>query len=144
MKPDTEVPRDIDGYIARHPPEVQARLAALRATIRRHAPAAEERISYRMPTFYLGGNLVHFAAFERHVGFYPGAAAIAAFQKNIARYKNGKGSVQFPHAEPLPLHLVDAILAFVVVEHARKVAAKGATRGPQHPAATRATGARKK
>ncbi len=128
MKPETEIAADIDDYVARHPPEVRARLSALRAVIRRHAPAAEERISYRMPTFYLGGNLVHFAAFARHVGFYPGSAAVAAFQKEIACYKSAKGSVQFPHSEPLPLELVAAIVQFRVAQQAQKPAPRSAAR----------------
>lgn len=128
MKSGTHMPVDIDDYIARHPPEVRERLAELRATIRRHAPAAEERVSYGMPAFYLGGNLVYFAAFQRHVGFYPGASGIAAFQREIARYKSGKGSVQFPHDEPLPLELVAAIVQFRVKEQEARHPSKGAAR----------------
>ena len=92
----------------------------MRRTIRKHAPQAEERISYRIPTFYLGGNLVHFAAFDRHVGFYPGASGIAAFKKALAAYESGKGSVQFPHDEPLPLELVAEIVRFRVAEQAAR------------------------
>lgn len=122
----------IDDYIAGHPPEIRARLSAMRATIRKHAPEAEERISYRIPTFYLGGNLVHFAAFDRHVGFYPGPTGIAAFQKALARYKSAKGSVQFPHDEPLPLDLVADIVRFRVAEQAPERAASGRRRpGPK-------------
>jgi uncharacterized protein YdhG (YjbR/CyaY superfamily) len=108
---------NIDEYIAGFPPAVRARLAALRATIRRHAPEAVERISYRIPTFHLGGNLVHFAAFERHIGFYPGPTGIAAFRRALGRYRSAKGSVQFPHDEPLPLDLVGAIVDFRVAEN---------------------------
>jgi uncharacterized protein YdhG (YjbR/CyaY superfamily) len=133
MKSELEIAADIDEYIARHPPEVRARLSALRATICRHAPGAEERISYRMPTFYLGGNLVYFAAFARHVGFYPGASSIPAFQKDIAGYKSAKGSVQFPHSEPLPLELVAAIVQFRVAEQAQRQASKSVTRGRHGP-----------
>jgi uncharacterized protein YdhG (YjbR/CyaY superfamily) len=116
MKDSSAIAATIDEYIAGHPPAVQARLAAMRDTIRQHAPAAEERISYRMPTYYLGGNLVHFAAFAKHVGFYPGPSGIAAFQEALAPYKSAKGSVQFPHSEPLPLALVAAIVQFRVAE----------------------------
>jgi uncharacterized protein YdhG (YjbR/CyaY superfamily) len=116
MKRSDKIAATIDDYIAGHAPEIQARLSAMRATIRKHAPEAEERISYRIPTYYLGGNLVHFAAFARHVGFYPGASGIAAFQKALARYKSAKGSVQFPHTEPLPLELVADIVRFRVAE----------------------------
>lgn len=126
MMPGTGIATDVDDYIARHLPDIQARLSAMRATIRRHAPAAEERISYGMPAFFLGGNLVYFAAFARHIGFYPGAAGITAFQKDIAGFKSAKGSVQFPHSEPLPLELVAAIVRFRVADRVAKAAAKGA------------------
>jgi uncharacterized protein YdhG (YjbR/CyaY superfamily) len=109
----------IDDYIAGFPEAVRVRLLALRATIRAHAPEAEERISYRMPTFHLNGNLVHFAAFERHLGFYPGSTGIAAFRPALARCKSANGSVQFPHDEPLPLELVAAIVEFRVAENGR-------------------------
>ena len=125
MKRSTHVATTIDDYIAGHPPKIRARLSAMRKTIRKHAPEAEERISYRIPTFYLGGNLVHFAAFDRHVGFYPGAAGIAAFQDALAPYKSAKGSVQFPHDEPLPLELVAEIVRFRVAQQASKHMARG-------------------
>lgn len=128
MKRSDDTAATIDDYIARHPPAIRARLSAMRATIRRHAPEAEERISYRIPTFHLGGNLVHFAAFDRHVGFYPGSAGIAAFQKALARYKSAKGSVQFPHDEPLPLDLVAEIVRFRVAQQATRFAATGRRR----------------
>jgi uncharacterized protein YdhG (YjbR/CyaY superfamily) len=134
MKRSGETAATIDDYIAAHPPEIRARLSAMRATIRKHAPEAEERISYRMPTFYLGGNLVHFAAFARHVGFYPGPSGIAAFQKALARYNSAKGSVQFPHTEPLPLELVANIVRFRVAEQAATHAASGRRRPrPEQP-----------
>lgn len=125
MKRTDETATTIDDYIAGYPPEIRKRLSAMRATIRKHAPKAEERISYRIPTFYWGGNLVHFAAFDRHVGFYPGASGIAAFKKALAGYKSAKGSVQFPHGEPLPLDLVAEIVRFRVAEQASKHAARG-------------------
>jgi uncharacterized protein YdhG (YjbR/CyaY superfamily) len=128
MKRSDEATATIDDYIAGHPPKIQARLSAMRATIRQHAPEAEERISYCIPTFYLGGNLVHFAAFDRHVGFYPGASGIAAFKDALAGYKSAKGSVQFPHDEPLPLELVAEIVRFRVAEQATKQAAHGGRR----------------
>jgi uncharacterized protein YdhG (YjbR/CyaY superfamily) len=124
MNASSEIPATIDDYIAGHPPAVRARLAAMRATIREHAPTAEERISYRMPTFYLNGNLVHFAAFAKHVGFYPGPTGIGAFQEALARYKGAKGSVQFPHSEPLPLELVAAIVQFRVAEQGATAVAR--------------------
>jgi uncharacterized protein YdhG (YjbR/CyaY superfamily) len=110
----------IDDYIAGFPPKVRTRLKQMRATIRKHAPDATEKISYRIPTFYLNGNLVHFAAFEHHVGFYPGAAGIAEFRDALSAYHSAKGSVQFPHDEPLPLDVVAKIVDFRVAQNTRK------------------------
>ena len=118
MKSRASSPTAIDEYIASFPPEVRARLSKMRATIRRHAPRAEERISYGIPTFFLDGNLVHFAAFARHIGFYPGPSGIAAFRKALSGFKGAKGSVQFPHDEPLPLDLVADVVKFRVAENA--------------------------
>jgi uncharacterized protein YdhG (YjbR/CyaY superfamily) len=112
-------PTAVDDYIAGFPAPVRARLLELRAVIRRAAPRATERIAYRIPTFHLDGNLVHFAAFERHIGFYPGPSGIAAFRDRLAGYRSAKGSVQFPHDEPLPLDLVADIVRFRVGENAR-------------------------
>ena len=117
MTPET-TPTTIDGYIAEFPPAVAKRLTAMRRTIRKHAPDATERISYRIPTFYMGGNLVHFAGFANHVGFYPGPSGIAAFRDELAPFKGAKGSVQFPHDAPLPLDLVAEIVKFRVEENA--------------------------
>jgi uncharacterized protein YdhG (YjbR/CyaY superfamily) len=125
MKRSDEIVATIDDYIAGYPPKIRARLSAMRRTIRKHAAGAEERISYRIPTFYLDGNLVYFAAFARHVGFYPGAAGIAAFRDALAGYKSAKGSVQFPHAEPLPLALVAEIVRVRVAQQADKRALRG-------------------
>jgi uncharacterized protein YdhG (YjbR/CyaY superfamily) len=111
---DKEV-ESIDDYIAACPiAKVRTRMKQMRATIRKHAPEATEKISYRIPTFYLNGNLVHFAAFQHHVGFYPGAAAIVKFEKALKGYKTSKGTVQFPHDAPLPLDLVAQIVDYRV------------------------------
>jgi uncharacterized protein YdhG (YjbR/CyaY superfamily) len=106
----------VDEYIGACPADVQARLSALRATIRRCAPDAVEKIAYRMPTFTLHGNLVHFAAFSRHIGFYPGPSGITRFRAELKPYRSAKGSVQFPLDEPLPLELVARIVTFRVSE----------------------------
>jgi uncharacterized protein YdhG (YjbR/CyaY superfamily) len=98
---------------------VQTLLIALRATIRSAAPDATEKMSYQMPTFYLNGNLVHFAAFRKHIGFYPAPNAIVAFQEELKRYKTSKGAVQFPIDKPLPLDLITRIVAFRVEENSR-------------------------
>ena len=120
MKPPTSTTAAIDDYIDAFPPDVRSRLQKLRSTIRRAAPQAAEKMAYRIPTFYLNGNLVHFAAFEHHIGFYPGPSGIAAFRDALAKYKGAKGSVQFPHDEPLPLDLVAKIVEFRVGENTRK------------------------
>jgi uncharacterized protein YdhG (YjbR/CyaY superfamily) len=120
----------IDEYIATFPEEIQVKLQALRETIRAAVPEADERISYRMPTFALHGNLVHFAAFARHIGFYPAPRGIEAFQQELSRYKGAKGSVQFPLDEPLPLDLISRIVAFRAAENREKAAAKPRRRRP--------------
>ena len=106
----------IDAYIALHPKPIQARLSAMRRTIGKAAPKAQECISYSMPAFRLGGVLVYFAAFKNHVGFYPTSSGIAAFKKELVNYKSARGSVQFPHDQPLPLALVAKITRFRVKE----------------------------
>ena len=113
---------EVDDYIAAFPAAVAERLSAMRATIQRQAPVATERISYGIPTFHMNGNLVHFAGFDRHVGFSPGPTGIAEFASDLKRYNRGKGSVQFPHTEPLPLDLVAKIVEFRVAENSRPIA----------------------
>jgi uncharacterized protein YdhG (YjbR/CyaY superfamily) len=120
VKRSTAAVLTIDQYIQGFSPEIRAILSELRSTVRRAAPEAVERISYRIPTFYLNGNLVHFAAFERHIGFYPTPGGIARFKEELKRYKSAKGSVQFPLDEPLPLHLIEEIVKFRVIENSRK------------------------
>jgi uncharacterized protein YdhG (YjbR/CyaY superfamily) len=107
----------IDDYIRRSAPGVRGILATLRSTIRRAAPKATERISYQMPTFYQNGNLVHFAVFERHVGFYPTPSAIVEFREELRKYHTSKGAVQFPLDAPLPLTLVARMVRFRVAEN---------------------------
>lgn len=114
----------IDEYIAACPAEVRAKLIAMRRTIQEAAPAAQEKISYQIPTFTLHGNLVHFAAFAKHIGFYPGPSGIAKFARELSKYKGAKGSVQFPLDEPLPLPLVSRIVKFRVEENLAKAVAK--------------------
>lgn len=121
-------PPDIDAYIAAFPAEIRERLEKVRATIRKAAPDAHEKISYQIPTFALCGNLVHFAAFERHIGFYPGASGIKRFARELARYDSAKGSVQFPHDEPVPLGLIRRIVGFRVKENRASDATRQAAR----------------
>lgn len=109
-------PTTIDEYIAGFPPNVQKLLRRIRKTIRMAAPGAKEAIKYRIPTFVLSENLVHFAAFESHIGFYPTPSGIAEFCEELSSFRQGKGSVQFPLNEPLPLELVERIVQFRVTE----------------------------
>jgi uncharacterized protein YdhG (YjbR/CyaY superfamily) len=110
----------IDAYIATFPAEVQKALQKVRAIIRQAAPEAEEAIKYQIPTFVLKGNLVHFAAFQNHLGFYPTPFAITAFEAELADYKSAKGSVQFPFDQPLPFDLIRRMVEFRVNEVAAK------------------------
>jgi uncharacterized protein YdhG (YjbR/CyaY superfamily) len=115
----------IDEYIAGFPKDVQKTLQQVRATIRKAAPGAEEAIKYAIPTFILdGGNLVHFAAFKNHIGFYPTPTGTEAFKKELSVYKSGKGSVQFPLDKPMPLSLIARIVKFRVGERSKKTAKK--------------------
>ena len=114
----------IDQYIASQPPDVGALLEKLRSTIWKAAPDAEETINYGIPTFTLHGNLVHFAAFKNHIGFYPAPTGMEAFKKDLAPYKQGKGSVQFPLDQPMPLDLISKIVKFRVAMTKEDAAAK--------------------
>ena len=109
--------QDIDTYIAGFPPETQILLAQMRETVKSAAQAATETINYGMPTLQLHGNLVHFAAYKNHIGFYPAPSGIAAFQEQLSVYKHAKGSVQFPLNQPLPLALIAEIVRFRVQEN---------------------------
>jgi len=114
----------IDEYINNFPADIQLLLNQMRGTIRKAAPDASEKISYQMPTFFLKGNLVHFAALKNHIGFYPTPSAIIAFHKEIKRYISSKGAVQFPLDEPLPLELVTKMVKFRVKENLQKAELK--------------------
>ena len=109
--------KTMDEYINAFPEDVQHILNELRQTIKDVAPEAEETINYQIPTFTLNGNLVHFAAFENHIGFYPTPSGMEAFKKELSEYKGAKGSVQFPITEPLPLPLIRRIVKFRVKEN---------------------------
>lgn len=111
----------IDDYIESFPPDVQRVLEKMRRTIRKAAPGAVEAISYQMPTFKLNGkNLVHFAAWKSHIGFYPQPSGAKAFQNELSRYKRAKGSVQFPLDEPVPFDLVAKMVIFRLKEELGK------------------------
>ena len=124
MNKDTTGFTSFDEYIATFPGEVQLLLEELRATIKAAAPEAKEKISYQIPTFFLRGNLVHFAAYKKHIGFYPSSSGIQAFQKELSIYKGAKGSVQFPLDRPLPLELIARIVKYRVTENLERAEEK--------------------
>ena len=122
MDTNRKAPKTIDEYIAGFPRDVQQILEKIRKTIHEAAPAAEEAISYQMPSFKLKGNLVYFAAFKRHIGFYPIPSGIEQFKAELSVYKQGKGSVQFPLDKPIPYDLINRIVKFRVGENLKKAA----------------------
>lgn len=116
--------KNTDEHIAGFPSPVKERLEKIRAAIKKAAPKAEETISYGIPTFKQNGNLVHFAGYKNHIGFYPGAAGIEAFKKELAAFETSKGTVQIPHDKPLPLGLISQIVKFRVMQNNEKAALK--------------------
>lgn len=117
-------PNGIDEHIANFPKDVQDILEKVRATIHKAAPNAEETINYGIPTFKLEGNLVHFAGFKNHIGFYPTPSGIEQFEKELSIYKSAKGSVQFPLDKPIPYGLISKIVKFRVKENLAKAKKK--------------------
>ena len=114
----------IDEYIATFPEDTQKILEEIRATIKAAAPDAKEKISYQMPTFYLNGNLIHFAAFKNHIGIYPTPSGTQAFKDEISMYQGAKGSIRLPIDEPMPLELIGRIVKFRVTENLAKAKGK--------------------
>ena len=110
----------IDDYINQYPEDVRVVLEELRYVIKEEAPDATEKISYQMPTFYLNGNLVHFAVQKNHIGFYPASSGVAAFKEELTDYKTSKGAIQFPLTKPIPYELVRRIVRFRVEEAKQK------------------------
>jgi uncharacterized protein YdhG (YjbR/CyaY superfamily) len=118
-------PNAIGKYIAIFPEDVQAILEKIRAEIRKAAPNAKETINYGIPTFTLEGNLVHFAGFKNHIGFYPTPSGIEKFKKELSVYESAKGSVKFPLDQPIPYALIGRITKFRVKENLERAQAKG-------------------
>jgi uncharacterized protein YdhG (YjbR/CyaY superfamily) len=118
MKEHTQ--KTIQGYIQTFPKETQALLHSLYLTIKKVAPSASETIKYGIPTFVEHGNLIHFGGYPKHIGLYPAPSAISHFKKELSSYKQGKGSVQFPLDEPLPLSLITKIVLFRLEENKKK------------------------
>ncbi|AEI50745.1 iron chaperone [Runella slithyformis] len=115
---------DIDTYISTFPAHVQETLEHLRQTIREAAPEAAEKINYGIPTFTLHGNLVHFAAYKTHFGFYPSPSGIKAFKEQLSGFETAKGTVKFPIDQPLPFDLITQIVRFRVGENLEKAKLK--------------------
>jgi uncharacterized protein YdhG (YjbR/CyaY superfamily) len=113
--------KNIDEYINNFPENIQVLLEQIRATIKEAAPQATEAISYGMPTFKLNGNLVHFAAYKNHIGFYPAPSGLIEFKDEISKYKHSKGAVQFPLDKKIPVNLITGIVKFRVTENMKKV-----------------------
>lgn len=124
----------IDDYISRFEPDIQVLLREIRRVIQEAAPNAAEAFSYQMPTYVFHGNLVHFAAFKKHIGFYPAPSGIEAFKDEISAYKWAKGSVQFPLDQPIPFDLIRRIVLFRVEENLRIAEAKKSKKKLARPA----------
>ena len=118
----------VDAYIAAYPPKIRAILRRIRSTVRNAAPDAEERISYRMPSFVLNGALVYYAAFKNHIGLYPPVSGDAKLLKDVAKYSNEKGNLAFPLDEPIPYALIRRIVKARAKENLRKADARKKTR----------------
>src|SRR5688572_4001919 len=121
-------PENIDEYIDAFPSKVQKVLQKVRKTIQKAAPDAAEAISYAIPTFKLNGNLVHFAAYQNHIGLYPAPRGVAEFNEDMARYEGGKGTARFSLDEPIPYELIARIVTFRVGKNIEKAGAKSKKR----------------
>lgn len=112
--------KSIDEYISTFLDEIQTKLKEIREAVKQKAPQASEKISYGMPTFYLNGSLVHFAAFKMHIGFFPAPSGIEAFEKELSKYRTGKGTLQFPYNQEVPMELIRKVVKFRVEENSKK------------------------
>ncbi len=128
MERNEEKNATIDAYISGFPPAIADRLTKIRETVAKAAPDATERISYQMPTFWFEGNLVHFAAFKDHIGFFPSPSGIAHFRDELIAYSVSKGTIRFPHDQPIPYDLIARITRFRLEENVARAASK-ANRG---------------
>lgn len=128
MKSGMATAQNIDSYIAEYPAKVQASLKKLRKLIKQMVPDASEAIKYGMPTFVLQGNLVHFAAYQHHIGFYPTPGVIVHFEKELKDYKTSKGAIQFPIDEPLPFELISSMVQYRLKLHQESLAMKEMTK----------------
>jgi len=126
----TKISTEIDDYIAAFPEETQKLLQKVRLTIRKAAPEADEKIGYGIPTFTLNGNLVHFAGYKNHIGFYPAPKGVEEFKEELSRYKGGKGTVQFPLDQPLPLDLITRMVKYQIQQNMEITTAKVGKKSP--------------
>ena len=129
MRSRQTAPKDIDEYIAGFPGDVQKLLKKLRTTINKAAPDAKETIKYLMPTFTLNGNLVHFAVFKNHIGFYPAPREAEEFKKELSAYAGTKNSVSLPLDKPIPVKLISRIVKFRLKKNREKAEARVKKRG---------------
>jgi uncharacterized protein YdhG (YjbR/CyaY superfamily) len=125
MRTEQPGPKDLDDYIAGFPDDVQKILEKIRKTIKKAAPRAQEKISYKMPAFALDGDLIYFAAFKKHIGIFPPVRGDAKLNKELSRYRGEKGNLKFPLDEPIPYDLIGRLVKFRVKEHLEKLSAKG-------------------
>jgi uncharacterized protein YdhG (YjbR/CyaY superfamily) len=124
VKTDNKTYSTIDEYIALFPVHIQKILNKIRETIKTAAPETGEKISYQIPTFTLNGNLVHFAAFKHHIGFYPTSSGTEEFKKELSAYDVSKGTIRFPLDKPIPYELIRRIVVFRVKENLQRTEAK--------------------
>ena len=117
MNQTTQIPENINEYIHQFPEHLQERMKIIRSLINQTAPDANERMAYGMPTFYLYGNLIHFACFTHHIGLFPGASGVEHFLPELSGYKTSKGTIQIPHTMELPLELIKRIVEFRIQEN---------------------------
>jgi uncharacterized protein YdhG (YjbR/CyaY superfamily) len=117
-------PETIDGYIAAFPPDIQARLKKIRLTVRKAAPQAKEKISYRMPAFFQGGVLIYYAAFKNHIGVFPPVRGDVQLIKQLAPYRGSKGNLKFPLDKPIPYGLITKIVKARLKENTRRAKAR--------------------
>ncbi len=124
MDKEVSVFRSVDEYISAFHPDVQEKMNFLRQEILALAPGVEERISYNMPAYHLNGSLLYFAAFKKHIGFYPTQSGINAYKEQLSKYKTAKGSIKLPLDQPLPVDLIREIIKFRVAENIERAQAK--------------------
>ncbi len=101
--------KNIDEYLDQQPEETRKKLEEIRTLVRALVPEASEKIAYGIPTFTYHGNLLHFAGYKAHIGFYPGSTPVKQFEKELSGYETSKGTIKFPLSQPLPLSLIRKI-----------------------------------